>query len=82
MSRSQAQLRYGIFVNDDASEAMSHTRDVGAANEHVHHLQDTLMEGSLADLDPLNQLIMMEEMDEWEARVLIEDIYRKLKGSK
>lgn len=80
MSQSNAAyaVKYGIFVCDDASEPLNLTVTVGKDNEYVDYLHDTLTEGGIADLDPLNQLIMLEEMEEAEAFALLSDLIRSL----
>lgn len=72
-------VKYGVFVCDDASEPLNNKVDVGADNQYVDYLQDILTEGGIADLDPLNQLIMLEEMEEADVLALLSDLHRKLK---
>lgn len=78
-NKTALAIKYGFFVCEDASEPLNQRVDVGKDNEYVAFLHDTLTEGSIADLDPLNQLIMLEEMEEAEAFALISDLIRSLK---
>ena len=61
----------------DGSDALAHTVDVGAANEFVDYVHDLMTDPSLADLDPINQLIMLEEMDEYEAYCFVLDLHNR-----
>lgn len=67
-----------IFLRDGA-DALDFVVPVGKANEYVEYLNDLMSDGSIADLDPINQLIMLEEMELHEAMQLMDDLYRIIK---
>lgn len=61
------------------SDALAHVVDVGQDNEHVEYLNDLIAEPSLSGLDPINQLIILEEMEHWEALEVVLDLHQQLK---
>lgn len=61
----------------NGSDALAYAVDVGAANEFVDYVHDLVADPSLADLDPINQLIMLEEMDEYEAYCFVLDLHHR-----
>lgn len=69
----------GTFVSD-GTDALDFVVAVGTANEYVEYVNDLMTDGSIADLDPINQLIMLEEMELHEAMQLMEDLYRTIKS--
>lgn len=68
-----------IFISEQSGDALDHVVPVGKANEYVEYVNDLMGNDSAADLDPINQLILLEEMDEHEALLLVQDLFHSIK---
>lgn len=74
-------LNKALFISN-GSDALDHSVDVGAANEFVDYVNDAVRYPELAALDPINQLIMLEEMEQHEAYCFVMDLFHQIKQSK
>lgn len=59
---------------NDNDDALAHVVDVGNENQYVDYVNDIVAEDITSGLDPINQLILLEEMDEYEAYLFVMDL--------
>lgn len=64
-------------MSNDNDDALAHVIDVGSENQYVDYVNDKVAEDITSGLDPINQMILLEEMDEYEAFLFVMDLYHR-----